>query len=279
MEERRENADAPAGPPPVPPSETDPILRDVSVAIAGRDVEHDDSEWPVTGPSDFGEVGDSDESDRERTGSEDEDRSHSTAFYQSAPSFVPRYPVSAAQSAPSTYGVPPPPDLPFHPDDWRQLPLQRWTEPGPHGKKDKIAASSYAGRLGTIPSSGWEDDFRVNHGDSILISKDNLENAKKAKEEAEKVTELLLRAKKEAAEAWKEIEGVGNEAAQKDPEKAAKERTQEAKPKRYEEAPEPRGSPNSQERQLLKFIDAVGRRFHFPFDAVKTWQVRDSYLP
>lgn len=86
------------------------------------------------------------------------------------------------------------------------------------------------------------------------------EDAAKAKEEAEKATAAA------ASEAAAAATAAANEAAAKAAAAAA-----EAAAKAAEPPPPP---PPPEKKQPIKFKDAVGRKFSFPFELCATWQVR-----
>ncbi|CAI7601106.1 unnamed protein product [Penicillium viridicatum] len=95
------------------------------------------------------------------------------------------------------------------------------------------------------------------------------EDAAKAKEEAEKATAAA------AAEAAAAATAAANEAAAKAAAEAA-----EAAAKAAEPPPPP---PPPEKKQPIKFKDAVGRKFSFPFELCATWQgmeelIRQAFL-
>lgn len=89
--------------------------------------------------------------------------------------------------------------------------------------------------------------------------------AAKAKEEADKATAMA------AAEAAAAATAAANEAAAKAAAAAA-----EAAAKAAEPPPPP---PPPEKKQPIKFKDAVGRKFSFPFELCATWQVRQPLAP
>ena len=101
------------------------------------------------------------------------------------------------------------------------------------------------------------------------------EKAAKAAAEAEKAREIKAASDSAAKEAKEQVEQEHKEAAEK-AEKAAKEAAEKAaKEAEAAEAAKPLPAPKEKQKPI-KFKDAVGRKFSFPYHLCSTWSVRFS---
>jgi len=134
----------------------------------------------------------------------------------------------------------------------------------------------------------WEEKLdterKVAHARGVEYAKKQVEaEIKKAEEEAaeeaarEEAKAVVLKAELDAKAVIKKVEQECKEAVEK-AEKEAKEVVAKAE-KKAKEYIEKVLAPNEDKKKPIKFKDAVGRKFSFPFHLCATWAVRcDSFI-
>ena len=212
----------------------------------------------------------SEESDPEAIESPDDDHFPPTIYFQSGPAFVPRYPVSATPlgtQLSSQY---------VQPQNWRNLPLQKWQG------SSEISQDAQSDGLGRTQSA-------TSHKHASSAPKQPSDKGRKSKKqvtktvphppkpsisattnsEEEEVERVVKKAEENDAQVTiRNLEGAEQEGTLDDEEPVMPEAAEHR-----ETSEEQKGRSGHPQPQLLIFHDAVGRKFKFPFAAVKTWQV------